>query len=113
MMSTNFSNNICCGCRYSTYIPQAYERLILDVIQGNQQHYVRRDELRASWALFTPLLHAIDKGEGPTIQEYAYGSRGVPEGDKLINDSGYKRTKSYNWSKHHKEGFNDQPDSKM
>jgi hypothetical protein len=30
---------------------------------GDQQHFVRRDELRAAWQIFTPLLHAIDRGE--------------------------------------------------
>ena len=28
---------------------------------GDQQHFVRRDELRAAWAIFTPVLHAIDR----------------------------------------------------
>ena len=35
-------------------IPEAYERLILDCIYGDQQHFVRRDELQAAWAIFTP-----------------------------------------------------------
>lgn len=83
--------------RYETYIPEAYERLILDAILGNQQHYVRRDELRASWAIFTPVLHAIDRGDGPTVHKYSYGTRGLEEGDKLIENSGYVRSKNYVW----------------
>ncbi|RLN07103.1 glucose-6-phosphate dehydrogenase [Panicum miliaceum] len=35
------------GMRYQDgNIPEAYERLILDTIRGDQQHFVRRDELR-------------------------------------------------------------------
>jgi glucose-6-phosphate 1-dehydrogenase len=35
------------GMRYQDVkIPEAYERLILDTIRGDQQHFVRRDELR-------------------------------------------------------------------
>lgn len=33
-----------------------------------------RDELRAAWAIFTPLLHAVDAGKLP-VHPYAYGSR--------------------------------------
>lgn len=43
-------------------IPDAYERLILDCIRGDQQHFVRRDELRAAWAIFTPLLQVSGAG---------------------------------------------------
>jgi glucose-6-phosphate 1-dehydrogenase len=88
---------ICLTCRYDTYIPEAYERLILDAVQGNQQHFVRRDELRASWAIFNPLLHRLDKGEGPPMQSYPYGARGVEAGDQLIRDSGYVRSSEYSW----------------
>lgn len=38
-------------------IPDAYERLILDGINGDQQHFVRRDELKCgplSWRLHPP-----------------------------------------------------------
>ncbi|GIL45941.1 hypothetical protein Vafri_3047 [Volvox africanus] len=54
-------------------IPDAYERLILDCIRGDQQHFVRRDELRAAWAIFTPLLHAVDAG-AVQIHPYPYGT---------------------------------------
>ncbi|XP_061375846.1 glucose-6-phosphate 1-dehydrogenase, cytoplasmic isoform-like isoform X2 [Gastrolobium bilobum] len=57
-------------------IPEAYERLILDTIKGDQQHFVRRDELKASWEIFTPLLHHIDKREFKPIP-YKPGSRGA------------------------------------
>ncbi len=33
-----------------------------------------RDELRAAWAIFTPLLHAVDEGRLP-VHPYPYGSR--------------------------------------
>ncbi|KAL9685497.1 hypothetical protein QQ045_022947 [Rhodiola kirilowii] len=33
------------------------------IIRGDQQHFVLRDELKAAWEIFTPLLHRIDDGE--------------------------------------------------
>jgi len=83
--------------RYSgVVIPDAYERLILDCIRGDQQHFVRRDELRAAWAIFTPLLHAVDAGEVDPLP-YAYGSRGPAAADALLAEAGYVRTRGYVW----------------
>jgi glucose-6-phosphate 1-dehydrogenase len=41
-------------------MPDAYERLILDVFCGSQMHFVRSDELSEAWRIFTPVLHQID-----------------------------------------------------
>ncbi len=41
-------------------IPDAYQTLILDVMEGDQTLFVRSDEVEASWALYTPLLEASD-----------------------------------------------------
>ncbi|KAI4350564.1 hypothetical protein L6164_005011 [Bauhinia variegata] len=77
-------------------IPEAYERLILDTIKGDQQHFVRRDELKASWEIFTPLLHKIDDGEFKSIP-YKPGSRGPAEADELLERAGYVQTHGYLW----------------
>ena len=50
--------------RYAaTPLPDAYERLILDVINGDKRLFIRSDELEAAWGLFTPVLQARE-GEG-------------------------------------------------
>ncbi|KAE8689374.1 Glucose-6-phosphate 1-dehydrogenase [Hibiscus syriacus] len=77
-------------------IPEAYERLILDTIRGDQQHFVRRDELKAAWEIFTPLLHRIDKDEMKPIP-YQTGSRGPAEADELLAKAGYVQTHGYIW----------------
>jgi glucose-6-phosphate 1-dehydrogenase len=86
------------GARYGgAYIPDAYERLILDAVRGDQQHFVRRDELRAAWAVFTPLLEAVDAGRVP-LHRYPAGSRGPPEADALAERHGFVRNARYEWS---------------
>ncbi|KAH9743703.1 glucose-6-phosphate 1-dehydrogenase 6 cytoplasmic [Citrus sinensis] len=77
-------------------IPEAYERLILDTIRGDQQHFVRRDELKAAWEIFTPLLHRIDDGEMKPLP-YKPGSRGPAEADELLSKVGYVQTHGYIW----------------
>lgn len=42
-------------------LPDAYERLILDVFCGSQMHFVRSDELYEAWRIFTPLLNEIEQ----------------------------------------------------
>jgi glucose-6-phosphate 1-dehydrogenase len=55
--------------------PDAYTRLLLDVFRGMQGSFVRDDELRFSWQIFTPLLHTIDDTMvRPT--PYKFGSQG-------------------------------------
>ncbi|RWW28899.1 hypothetical protein GW17_00006591 [Ensete ventricosum] len=85
------------GLRYQdANIPEAYERLILDTIRGDQQHFVRRDELRVAWEIFTPLLNSIEEGKLKPIL-YKPGSRGPAEADELLAKAGYVQTHGYIW----------------
>ena len=65
-------------------LPDAYERLILDVFVGSQMHFVRTDELAEAWRIFTPLLHAIEH------------DRPAPSHQPLDTGPGYAHTDSCN-----------------
>uniref|UniRef100_A0A8C2ERP9 glucose-6-phosphate dehydrogenase (NADP(+)) n=1 Tax=Cyprinus carpio TaxID=7962 RepID=A0A8C2ERP9_CYPCA len=82
-------------------LPDAYERLILDVFCGSQMHFVRSDELREAWRIFTPLLHQIEKEKTPPIK-YKYGSRGPAEADELVQKVGFRYEGTYKWVNPHK-----------
>ncbi|GFN88750.1 glucose-6-phosphate 1-dehydrogenase [Plakobranchus ocellatus] len=85
------------GSRYrGVKMPDAYERLILDVFMGSQIHFVRSDELSEAWRIFTPLLHHIDQ-EKPKPIPYKYGSRGPAESDELLQRNDFQYTGSYKW----------------
>lgn len=64
-------------------LPEAYERLILDVIRGDHSHFVRFDELQESWSIFTPLLKKMEEKK-IALYKYEWGSRGPKEGYELI-----------------------------
>ncbi|XP_009790031.1 glucose-6-phosphate 1-dehydrogenase, chloroplastic isoform X1 [Nicotiana sylvestris] len=67
--------NLLYSARYSKEIPDAYERLLLDAIEGERRLFIRSDELDAAWSLFTPVLKELeDKKIVP--EYYPYGSRG-------------------------------------
>ncbi|KAL1129638.1 hypothetical protein AAG570_012583 [Ranatra chinensis] len=85
------------GSRYKNVkLPDAYERLILDVFCGSQMHFVRSDELSEAWRIFTPLLHQIEVEQILPLP-YVYGSRGPPEGDEISKRSNFKYYGSYKW----------------
>jgi len=74
--------------------PDAYTRLILDVLEGNQGAFVRDDELRRAWKIFTPVLHQIENANIRPIV-YPQGSRGPIEADEFIARLGYSRNADY------------------
>jgi glucose-6-phosphate 1-dehydrogenase len=43
---------------FSIYAPEAYERLLMDVIRGNATLFMRRDEVEAAWRWIDPILEA-------------------------------------------------------
>ncbi|CAM8956576.1 unnamed protein product [Rhodiola kirilowii] len=67
--------NLHYAARYSKEIPDAYERLLLDAIEGERRLFIRSDELDAAWALFTPLLTELEEKK-INPEYYPYGSRG-------------------------------------
>jgi glucose-6-phosphate 1-dehydrogenase len=64
-------------------IPDAYERLILDVIYGDKSLFIRSDELEVAWDKFTPALHELELSDEYRPVPYVPGSRGPAEADYL------------------------------
>jgi glucose-6-phosphate 1-dehydrogenase len=60
-------------------LPEAYQTLLVDVLEGDQTLFVHADEVDASWRLFTPLIEGR-----PPIVEYPAGTWGPAEGDALL-----------------------------
>ncbi|CAE8625934.1 unnamed protein product, partial [Polarella glacialis] len=72
-------------------VPEAYEKLIHDVVQGESHNFVRTDEVEEGWRIFDPLIKALESPTGPDPEAYAQGSRGPIKSDDLINSTGYRR----------------------
>ncbi|CAH2238071.1 glucose-6-phosphate 1-dehydrogenase [Pararge aegeria] len=81
-----------------TDVPDAYERLILDVFTGTQMHFVRNDELKEAWRIFTPVLNQLEEQQVKPVT-YMYGSRGPPEADAKLAEYNFKYSGSYKWQK--------------
>lgn len=68
-------------------VPEAYERLIMDVIRGNQTLFMRGDEVEAAWAWTDPIIGAWERaGQRPEL--YDSGSAGPEKALELIHRDG-------------------------
>ena len=67
--------------------PEAYERLLLDVVRGNQTLFMRRDELEAAWMWVDPIREAWDRSSEPP-QTYTAGTWGPSGAVALIERDG-------------------------
>jgi glucose-6-phosphate 1-dehydrogenase len=71
----------------------AYERLLMDVVRGNQTLFVRRDELNAAWKWVEPIMQAWENSSvAPEL--YAAGGNGPASASALIEEG------SSNWIEH-------------
>jgi glucose-6-phosphate 1-dehydrogenase len=67
--------------------PDAYERLIMDVIRGNQTLFMRRDEVEAAWKWIDPIFNAWAESR-QEVQGYTSGTWGPSASIALIERDG-------------------------
>ena len=72
------------GATFGEASPEAYERLLLDVMAGDATLFMRRDAVEASWAWVTAIQDAWKQGGSRWLPEYPAGTWGPLEADKLI-----------------------------
>jgi glucose-6-phosphate 1-dehydrogenase len=68
--------------------PQAYERLLLDCIRGDQTLFARTDGIDASWSFITPILDGWKAQPQTCLCQYPVGSEGPIEANTLIEKDG-------------------------
>jgi len=79
--------NLSFAQQFSERTPEAYERLLLDVIRGNQTLFMRRDELEAAWRWVDPIREAWNRSPEPP-QPYSAGTWGPSGSIALIERDG-------------------------
>ncbi|HQY42596.1 MAG TPA: glucose-6-phosphate dehydrogenase [Paracoccaceae bacterium] len=70
-----------------TDIPDAYERLIMDVIRGNQTLFMRGDEVEAAWGWTDPIIAGWE-GRSDKPKPYDPGSSGPEDALMLLHRDG-------------------------
>jgi glucose-6-phosphate 1-dehydrogenase len=67
--------------------PQAYQRLLLDCMVGDQTLFTRQDDVEVAWQLMTGVLQAWDR-DGSEPYEYAAGQESFSRADGLLEADG-------------------------
>lgn len=67
-----------------TYLPSAYERLLLDSMLGDPTLYSRNDAVEAAWKFVTPIINAWKNHPEIKIHGYPAGTWGPDVSDGLI-----------------------------
>jgi len=68
-------------------VPDAYERLIMDVIRGNQTLFMRGDEVEAAWAWTDPIIAGWEDAKAKPAR-YDAGSAGPEAALELLHRDG-------------------------
>ena len=69
-------------------IPEAYERLLLDALEGDASLFARADEVEAAWETCDPILQEWERGDQPTLHQYERGQWGPAESTDWMNAQG-------------------------
>jgi glucose-6-phosphate 1-dehydrogenase len=76
------------GSTFGETSPEAYERLLLDVMAGDQTLFMRRDSVEASWQWITPILDRWSEQKATSLPTYPAGEWNPAEADRLIESTG-------------------------
>ena len=75
------------GHAFTEASPEAYERLILDVLLGDPPLFPRHEEVELSWKILDPVERYWAAQSGP-LEQYAPGSWGPASADALLERDG-------------------------
>jgi glucose-6-phosphate 1-dehydrogenase len=72
---------------FTEVAPEAYERLLLDVMHGDATLFIREDEVDVAWQIVQPIIDAAGSRMLP-VNHYAAGSWGPSAADALLEPHG-------------------------
>jgi len=76
------------GSTFGGTTPEAYERLLLDVMIGDATLFMRRDQVEVAWRWVMPILDHWRDDSGSPLATYAAGDWGPEAAETLIHRTG-------------------------
>ena len=73
---------------YNGNEPEAYETLLLDVMQGDATLFMRSDQVEAAWKVIMPILQVWEERSPVDFPNYAPGTWGPEDAEALIAREG-------------------------
>jgi len=69
-------------------LPDAYEHLLLDAMQGDASLFTRSDEIELAWRLIDPVVQAWESKNEPPLASYEPGSQGPAQAQEFMERTG-------------------------
>jgi glucose-6-phosphate 1-dehydrogenase len=69
-------------------VPEAYETLLLNALEGDATLFTRSDGIEAAWQVIDSVLQGWQTDAAPPMAQYAPGSWGPAEADELLGGNG-------------------------
>jgi glucose-6-phosphate 1-dehydrogenase len=69
-------------------LPDAYERLILDALQGDASLFTRSDEIELAWSLVDPIIQGWQSQYAPFLAFYESNTWGPHKAEEFIRADG-------------------------
>jgi glucose-6-phosphate 1-dehydrogenase len=76
------------GATFGMASPEAYERLLLDALRGDQTLFTRKDEVEAAWKIVDSILRVTESSEFAPPHPYPAGTWGPTAADQLLGQDG-------------------------
>lgn len=73
---------------YTAGTPEAYETLLLDVIEGDATLFMRADQVEAAWEILMPVIETWNANPSVNFPNYASGMQGPEDSEALIARDG-------------------------
>jgi glucose-6-phosphate 1-dehydrogenase len=74
---------------FGAYTPEAYERLLLEALEGDATLFIRRDEVETAWAIVDPIRDGWGGQSLTDVEFYAAGTWGPTASDQLLSGRGH------------------------
>lgn len=74
--------------QYDSETPEAYETLLLDVMQGDATMFMRADQVDAAWDVLMPIINHWEATNPMDFPNYAAGTWGPEDAEALIAQDG-------------------------
>jgi glucose-6-phosphate 1-dehydrogenase len=73
---------------FSSAMPDSYQRLLLDAINGDASLFARSDEVELAWGIIDPIVAAWESPAAPPLKSYPQGDWGPESSTRWMRDQG-------------------------
>jgi glucose-6-phosphate 1-dehydrogenase len=74
---------------YTSGTPEAYETLLLDIMEGDSTLFMRADHVESAWKILMPIINVWEANAPDNFPNYKAGSQGAEEAERLIAQDGH------------------------